>query len=48
MFMVNGPDVNKGVVIQRRRIIDEAPTFAKLLGFSMPQAKGTAMEELIK
>lgn len=48
VFMVNGPDVNKGVVIQRRRIIDEAPTFAKLLGFSMPQAKGTAMEELIK
>ncbi len=48
VFMMAGPDIRKGVVIQRRRIIDEAPTFARIFGFSLPDAKGQAMEEFLK
>jgi len=47
VFMITGPDVQKGVVIPRQRIIDEAPTFAKILGFEMPDAKGRAMEAFL-
>ena len=47
VFMIAGPDVKKKVVIPRQRIIDEAPTFAKILGFTMPQAKGRAIEEIL-
>ncbi len=48
VFIMSGPDVKENVVIPRQRIIDEAPTFAKLLGFAMADAKGVAMEELLK
>lgn len=48
VFMMAGPDVKAGAVTERRRIIDEAPTFARMLHFTMPQAKGTAMTELLK
>lgn len=47
VFMMAGPDVRAGAVTERRRIIDEAPTFARMMHFDMPQAKGTAMLELI-
>lgn len=48
VFILSGPDVNPGAVLPRQRIIDEAPTFARLLGFEMPDAKGHVMEEFIK
>jgi len=35
-------------MLPRHNVIDEAPTFAKLLGFEMPQAQGQAMDELLK
>ena len=47
-FMMAGPDVVEGAVIERQRIIDEAPTFAKLLGFEMPDAKGCVIEGILK
>lgn len=47
VFVMAGPDVAGGVVLQRRHIIDEAPTFARLLGFDLPQAQGKAMEEFL-
>ena len=43
-----GPDVREGVVFERRRIIDEAPTFAALLHFEMPQATGRAITEILR
>lgn len=46
--MMAGPDVRENAVIQRRTIMDEAPTFAAMLGFEMPQATGKAMLELLK
>ena len=48
VFMIAGPDVKKGAVIPRQRIIDEAPTFAKIFGFDLPDAKGTVLKEILK
>lgn len=35
------------VVLEHGRIIDQAPTLAKLLGFDMPCADGKPIEELV-
>lgn len=48
VFLAKGPDIKPGVMLPRHNVIDEAPTFAKLLGFEMPQAQGQAMDELLK
>lgn len=48
VFLAKGPDIKPGVMLPRHKVIDEAPTFAKLLGFAMPQAQGQAMDELLK
>ncbi len=47
-FIVFGPDVVPGVCLDRRPIVDEAPTFARLLGLQMENTDGTAMEELLR
>lgn len=47
-FIVSGPSFKENVTIPRQRIIDEAPTFAKILGFTMPSAKGRVLDELLK
>ena len=44
---MSGPDVKAGAVMERQRIIDEAPTFAYMLGVSMEGAQGRCMEELL-
>ncbi len=48
VFIMAGPDVREGVVFERKRIIDEAPTFAAMLHFDMPQATGHAISEILK
>jgi hypothetical protein len=35
-------------VIDRRPIVDEAPTYAKLLGVDLSDAQGTPIEEILK
>lgn len=47
IFFMSGPDVKAGAVMERQRIIDEAPTFAYMLGVSMEEAQGRCMEELL-
>lgn len=47
-FFASGPEIREGVVLQSGRLIDEAPTFAKLLGVSLPTAKGEILAEIIK
>lgn len=47
-FMAAGPDVKAGVVLPRRPMVDEAPTMARMLGFTMPDTDGTVMEEILK
>ena len=48
VFIMAGPDIREGVVFERKSIIDEAPTFAALLGFELPQATGHVIHEILK
>ena len=48
IFFAAGPDIREGVVIQRGELIDEAPTYAAILGVEMPWAQGKAMREILK
>ena len=48
VFIMAGPAVREGVVFERKRIIDEAPTIAAMLHFDMPQATGHAISEILK
>jgi len=47
VFLAVGPDIKNGIALERGQIIDEAPTFARLLGVDLPQAEGRAIEELL-
>lgn len=47
VFNAIGPDFRRQVVIDRRPIVDEAPTFAKLLGLEMPHCQGVAIEQFL-
>lgn len=47
-FIAFGPDIKSGVVIERRPTVDEAPTYAKILGVEMPWADGVAIDEILK
>ncbi len=48
VFLLCGPGVKSGAVVERCAIVDEAPTIAKLLGFSLPHADGHCLDELIE
>lgn len=48
IFVVKGPDFASNVVLENGRLIDEAPTYAKLLGVSLDDPDGTAITELLK
>ena len=48
VFLAVGPNFKEGVCIPSAYVIDEAPTFAKILGQEMPQAEGRVLEELIR
>ncbi len=46
-FFIRDPYAKKRLVLANGRIIDQAPTLAKMLGFAMPQADGVPREELL-
>ncbi len=46
MFLA-GPHVRKGVVMENCDMIDQAPTWAALLGAQMPEAQGQVLRQLI-
>ena len=47
VFVATGPAFKKDFVIPFAYTIDEAPTFAHILGQSMPQADGRVLEEIL-
>jgi predicted AlkP superfamily pyrophosphatase or phosphodiesterase len=47
MLMAKGPGIRPGVVLEKRDIIDEAPTFARILGLNLPEADGTPIDEML-
>ena len=46
-MLLVGPDFKAGVQIERRSTLDTAPTLAKILGASLPDADGTVIEEIL-
>ena len=46
-LVAKGPHIKAGVEIERRPIVDEAPTYARLLGVSLPDAQGTSIDEIL-
>jgi len=47
-LVAKGPHIREGIVLERRPIVDEAPTYAKLLGVTLPDAQGSAIDEILK
>lgn len=47
IFVATGPAFKKDVSIPFCHVIDEAPTFAQILGQDMPQAEGRVLSELL-
>ena len=48
VFFGIGPDIRAGVEIERRPTVDEAPTYAKILGVSLPDADGRPVDEMLR
>lgn len=46
-FIAAGPSVRRGVVIDKRSMVDEAITMAKMIGFDMLNTDGKLMGELL-
>lgn len=47
VFYAFGPAFARGITLARRNMVDIAPTFAAVLGASLPQADGSALTELL-
>lgn len=47
-FIVSGPDVREGVILQGGDLVDEAPTIMELLGISMENVDGAPFSTLLK
>jgi predicted AlkP superfamily pyrophosphatase or phosphodiesterase len=47
-FIAKGPSIRPGIEIDRRSMVDEAPTMAAMLGFEMEDVDGKAIKEMIK
>ncbi len=46
-FFAAGPQIQAGVVLPNARLIDEAPTWAAIVGAEMPQAQGRVIKEIL-
>ena len=46
-FICCGPAFRKGAVLDSARLVDGAPTYARVLGVELPQADGRVLEELL-
>ena len=44
VFVAKGPDFRERTTLERGLVVDEAPTYAMLLGVELPQADGKAMD----
>ncbi|EUJ33216.1 putative type I phosphodiesterase/nucleotide pyrophosphatase family protein [Listeria floridensis FSL S10-1187] len=43
-----GPEIKQGEMLDSARLIDEAPTFARILGFDMKNTEGEILHEIFK
>lgn len=47
-LLVRGPGFQSGVIMEHAHLVDGAPTWAKLLGVSLPDTDGSPLESLLK
>jgi arylsulfatase A-like enzyme len=47
-FIAAGAGVRRGVAVERVRLIDVAPTAARLLGLPAPSVEGRTLEEILQ
>lgn len=47
MFIVKNPYARSVCTLESGRLVDEAPTMARLLGFDLPGCDGTPIRELL-
>ncbi len=48
VFVAKGPDFKENFKIACGRVVDEAPTYARILGVTLADADGVTMEEIIR
>lgn len=48
IFAAKGPDFKENVVLEKGLMVDEAPTFAKILGVNLSNADGKAIDALLR
>ena len=47
MFIVRNPFSDRTCILERGKLVDEGPTMAALLGFSLPDCDGKPIAELL-
>lgn len=47
VMVAKGPSFRKGVVLESCPIVDEAPTYARILGVALPDAQGEPISEML-
>ena len=48
ILLAKGPDIRENVALDGNHIVNEAPTYAKILGFELPDADGKPIMEILK
>lgn len=48
VFVAKGPGFREGAELDACRLVDEAPTFARVMGVELPRADGRVLEELLR
>lgn len=48
MLFLMGPNITKGAILPHCSLVDEGPTFAKLMGLKMEKTDGVILESLLK
>lgn len=47
LLVAKGPHIRSGVEVEHSHIVNEAPTYAKILGFEIPDADGKPIDEIL-
>ncbi|ABK62371.1 MULTISPECIES: alkaline phosphatase family protein [Clostridium] len=47
VFMMSGRGINKGVIVDKMNLVDEAPTLAKVMGLDLKDCDGRVIEEFL-
>jgi predicted AlkP superfamily pyrophosphatase or phosphodiesterase len=48
ILLAKGPSIRDGAVVEQGNIIDEAPTYARILNICLPDAEGKSIDEILE